>query len=172
MNSHFVSLGRGHDSAVTLTIRRTSEHVVKSPALYQPAGMVLVTRLDEAQKALHASMYALEFMCEDVHYKPELTTHDLSAVHRGCLHFPSITLLTVPQQTNQLWLCPTATRVHVRFIISQHGYLQYPTAQPDWHQTFEISVSSFSCCKGAYDMPCFQAMRLTRVKSIDLDFKN
>ncbi len=88
---------------------------------------------------MKSQVYAVEFTCvNELQDIPQPTAHDLCSVHPGRLHLPSVTLPTIPKQTEQLLLCQRAKSAEakpLRTIPVDHRQLRPSgSAYPGLHQ--------------------------------------
>ncbi len=124
-----------------------------------------MTRQNEARTTPHASVDAVEFTCaEEPQNTLKRSAHDLSTVHPECLHLPSMTLSTVPKQTEPLPLFHLATRARAKpyCTMTESKYQFKATCNTQWpvpsqgHQAPEIAVSS-PIMEQRYLKPCGSA---------------
>ncbi len=120
-----------------------------SPPSYKSASAFTVTQQDEGRITPHASKDAVEFTCaEEPENIPEPSTHDLSTVHPGRPHLPSITLPSMPKQTESLMISPLTTRAPTKtYCTMTESEYQFKrtcsTHQPTTsHQSHEVTTSS------------------------------
>ncbi len=122
-----------------------------SPPSYKSASAFTMTQQDEGRIKPHPSKDAVEFACaEEPQNIPEPSTHNLSTVHPGCLHLPSIILPSTRKQTESLPISPLTTRARTKpyCTTTESKYQFKSTCNTQWpvpfpgHQASEIAVSS------------------------------